>query len=56
MARTTPEKAARVILDGVEKDRKRILIGSDARLIDRIQRLLPVAHRRLLEIFFRRNN
>lgn len=56
MARTTPEKAARVIIDGVERDRKRILIGSDARLIDRIQRLLPVAHRRLLEIFFRRNN
>ena len=41
MARTTPEQAAQIILDGVRRRRRRILIGPDARLMDRIQRLLP---------------
>jgi len=34
VARTTPEKAAKVILAGVEADRRRVLIGPDARLFD----------------------
>lgn len=44
---TSPEVAARVIIAGVRKDRRRILIGADARLFDRCQRLLPAAYQRL---------
>jgi len=39
--RTTPERAAEVILAGVASGEVRCLIGADARVIDWIQRLLP---------------
>ena len=39
--KTTPQEAARVILQGVKQNRLRILIGSDAQKIDRLVRLLP---------------
>ena len=42
MAKTTPAVAAQTIVDGIERGRKRVLIGGDARLIDVIQRLMPV--------------
>lgn len=38
---TPPEEAARVILDGVARNKRRVLIGSDVRRYDLIQRLLP---------------
>jgi butyryl-CoA dehydrogenase len=41
VARTTPEKAAQTILNGVRKNKRRILIGQDAKFIDRVQRLFP---------------
>jgi butyryl-CoA dehydrogenase len=41
MARTTPEKAADTILSGVRKNKRRILLGQDAKFMDRIQRLFP---------------
>ncbi|WP_430462202.1 SDR family NAD(P)-dependent oxidoreductase [Thalassolituus sp. LLYu03] len=44
MARTTPEQAAGIIIDGIRAGRRRILIGSDARLMDRLQRLLPIRY------------
>ncbi len=41
-ARTYPaDKAARDIVDGMEQDRFRVLVGSDARLMDRLYRLSP---------------
>ena len=40
-ARTSPAKAARRILDGIENNRPRILIGNDARFVDMLQRLRP---------------
>ncbi len=40
-SKTTPEQAAEVILTGVMKGKKRILIGKDARFMDRLQRLFP---------------
>jgi short-subunit dehydrogenase len=52
VAMTEPESAARTIIRGIERNRRRILIGPDAWLIDRLQRFFPVKHRRLLEIFF----
>lgn len=42
VAKTLPETAADVIIRGVLSDREKILIGSDAWMIDKIQRLMPV--------------
>ena len=41
-AMTSAEKAARIIVSGVKKNKSRILIGPDARIIDLIQRIMPV--------------
>jgi NAD(P)-dependent dehydrogenase (short-subunit alcohol dehydrogenase family) len=43
-AKTTPAQAAKVILDGMEKARTRVLIGPDARFIDWMTRLLPSSY------------
>lgn len=40
-ARTTPAKAAGIILKGIRTHKRRILIGQDAKLMDKIQRLFP---------------
>ena len=39
--RLPPEQAAATIVRGIERDRPRILIGNDARLLDALARLLP---------------
>lgn len=41
LARITPEEAAQIILKGVAKSQYRILVGGDARFIDRLQRWFP---------------
>lgn len=41
VARIPPEEAAEAILRGVEKRQGRVLIGSDARALDMLQRLRP---------------
>jgi len=46
--RTTPERAAEAILHAVLKNRRRLLIGADAVLIDLMQRLLPTLYQSLL--------
>jgi short-subunit dehydrogenase len=48
MARTTPEVAAARIVQGILRDEKRILIGRDARFIDRVQRLFPVSYLKIV--------
>jgi len=48
VARTTPEEAARAIIDGIRRNRRRVLIGADAHVIDAVQRLLPAAYQGLL--------
>ncbi|MDX1696041.1 MAG: short-chain dehydrogenase, partial [Ketobacteraceae bacterium] len=48
VARTTPKEAARIILEGVRKNRARVLVGFDAHLIDSMQRLLPTTYQKLL--------
>jgi len=41
-ARTLPaDKAARIILDGMEKNAYRVMVGSDSKLMDRLYRLSP---------------
>jgi short-subunit dehydrogenase len=49
MARTTAESAARQILLGVTRDRRRVLVGPDAAVIDLVSRLPAVATQRLIE-------
>ncbi len=43
-ARTTPEQAAAIIVDGMARRRHRVLIGPDARFIDWMTRLFPVSY------------
>jgi short-subunit dehydrogenase len=45
---TTPEKAARDIVNGILKNRRRVLIGPDAVAIDLMQRLLPTGYQALI--------
>lgn len=48
IARTSPEKAAEIIIQGIERNEPRILVGVDARLLDMVQRLLPKRYWSLL--------
>ncbi|HYM04202.1 MAG TPA: SDR family oxidoreductase [Stellaceae bacterium] len=48
IARTSPERAAERIVQGILRDEKRILIGADARFLDRVQRLFPVGYWQVL--------
>jgi short-subunit dehydrogenase len=41
LLKTTPEEAGEVIAKAIEKRSPRLLIGGDARMIDRIQRIFP---------------
>jgi NAD(P)-dependent dehydrogenase (short-subunit alcohol dehydrogenase family) len=46
--RMPPEKAGEIIVAGVEKDRPRVLVGSDARFMAVVERLAPVSYWKLL--------
>jgi len=53
LAKTTPEQAAQQIINAVLKDKARLLIGSDAKIGDAIQRLLPSRYYNLIARFFK---
>jgi NADP-dependent 3-hydroxy acid dehydrogenase YdfG len=44
---TTPEKAARIILDGVRKNKARVLVGPDATALDLVVRITGSGYQRL---------
>lgn len=44
MASTTPEKAAKIILDGVRKNKARILVGNDAKVFDIVIRAVGASY------------
>lgn len=44
IARTTPERAAEIIHEGVKAGRSRILVGPDAYLFDGVARLMPTRY------------
>lgn len=48
MFRTTADDAAKIILKGVRKNARRILVGTDAKIIDSFQRSLPTGYQALL--------
>jgi len=55
IARTSPEEAARVILRGIERGRRQILVGPDARAVAAVTRLTGNAYQRLLPRLMRRH-
>lgn len=55
LARTSPEKAALVILKGVEKNKSRVLIGADAWVLDKFVRLTGAGYQRVVGPLSRRS-
>jgi NADP-dependent 3-hydroxy acid dehydrogenase YdfG len=47
LANTSPQKAAQIILDGVRKNRARVLVGPDAKVLDLIVRVTGSGYQRL---------
>lgn len=56
LLRMPADAAARVIVDGVEAGKGRVLVGNDARLIDAMVRLAPARYPRLAAFVGRRLN
>lgn len=48
MAKTSADKAAETIIEGIKKKKNRILIGDDARWLDRVVRLFPARYQQIL--------
>jgi NADP-dependent 3-hydroxy acid dehydrogenase YdfG len=48
LASTSPQKAARIILDGVRKNKARVLVGNDARALDLLTRATGAGYQRLV--------
>ena len=51
LARTTPAQAAETIVRGIKRGKARILIGSDARIISLLYRLLPTRYGGIFHYF-----
>ena len=47
LASTTPQRAAEIILDGVRKNKARVLVGQDAVVLDLIVRITGSSYQRL---------
>lgn len=47
LANTSPQRAAKIILDAVRKDRARVLVGPDAKILDLIVRATGSGYQRL---------
>jgi NAD(P)-dependent dehydrogenase (short-subunit alcohol dehydrogenase family) len=47
LLRMPPAEAARIILDGVERGKARVLVGNDAKIVDLIVRSFPVSYTRV---------
>ena len=48
VAITSPEKAAKTIIKGIKRKEGRILVGADAKAIDKVQRALPAGIRKMI--------
>ncbi|MGV0745501.1 SDR family NAD(P)-dependent oxidoreductase [Mycolicibacterium sp. XJ870] len=49
LANTTPQRAAVIILDGVRKNKARVLVGPDAKVLDLIVRITGSGYQRLFQ-------
>jgi NAD(P)-dependent dehydrogenase (short-subunit alcohol dehydrogenase family) len=54
LLRMPAEKAARIVVDGVEAGKPRILVGADAKVVDLLVRLVPRQYPRLTALVERR--
>lgn len=52
LARTSADKAAAEILKAVVKNKRRLLIGADAKFLDKVQRIWPSAYLKILTLLF----
>lgn len=52
---TSPETAARLIVNGIRKDKPRVLTGTDTKLLDTVVRVAPGAYARFLRKPLQRN-
>lgn len=55
LAMTSPEKAATIIIRGIQKNESRILVGPDAWGIEALNRVLGASYQPLVERFSRKN-
>lgn len=53
LARTSPDKAAAIILDGAARRKRRVMVGPDARFMSFLQRLFPASYGRALNALLR---
>ena len=53
-ARTTADKAAKIIISGIKKNKKRLLVGTDAGIMDMMVRMFPLGATRLTGILTER--
>ncbi len=51
VARTSPDRAARIIVEAVEKGRERVMVGRDASALDRLQRWMPSSYFKVIRAF-----
>jgi short-subunit dehydrogenase len=54
MARTSPERAAQIILEGVAKNKARVLVGTDAKILDAFVRVSGPGYHKVLVALARR--
>ncbi|MGK2869046.1 MAG: acetoin dehydrogenase, partial [Mycobacterium sp.] len=47
LAKTSPERAAKIILEAVRKDRARVLVGADAKILDVFVRITGSGYQKL---------
>lgn len=47
LLRMPPQRAAQIIVSGIERDKARVLVGNDARILSWLERLMPVHYWRL---------
>lgn len=52
--RLPPEQAAEIVIEGIERRAKRILVGTDAKIISLIERFAPVSYWKALKLLVRR--
>jgi NAD(P)-dependent dehydrogenase (short-subunit alcohol dehydrogenase family) len=53
LLRMDPAKAANIIIDGVQANKRRVRVGNDAKLVDLIVRLFPSSYGRVLALIDR---
>jgi short-subunit dehydrogenase len=48
---TKPQKAAKIIIKGIKKEKRRLLVGTDAYLFDLSQRMFPSLYQKIIPFF-----